>query len=101
MAIEDLVTVVVPPAFPVEVGGADQRRQIEALLGLRLPEDYWDFVYRFGSGTFRYRSGGVGLDIRIWNPFSQSFHEFVEQECDNLRVLKRSKSGEQVLFDVF
>src|SRR5438128_2571968 len=62
MAIAELKKLVPPPATPFEVGSLAQWREVEAELGTRLPRDYRDFVFAYGSGLF------AGL-YRVYNPF--------------------------------
>src|SRR5438067_1941995 len=52
MAIEDLIAVVAPPAQPREAGNLAAWTAVEARLGTRLPTDFRDFVFQYGSGAF-------------------------------------------------
>ena len=82
MSIDKLTKLVPPPKKPTEVGTLKQWAAFEKELGTELPEDYRDFVFRYGSGLF------ASL-FRVYNPFAAS--EFiallpsVKQICDIAR----------------
>jgi hypothetical protein len=63
VSIAELKKLVPPPAEPFEVGTLAQWRKLEKQLRTRLPDDYRDFVFAYGSGLF------AGL-YRVYNPFS-------------------------------
>jgi len=65
MSLAMLKKLVPPPPHPFEVGTLAQWRKMEAKLGKRLPRDYRDFVFTYGSGLF------AGFYI-ICNPFAKS-----------------------------
>lgn len=65
MPIETLTRLVPPPARPTEVGTPEQWRDIEKRLGTKLPNDYREFVFAYGSGLF-------ARFYRVYNPFAAS-----------------------------
>jgi hypothetical protein len=65
MSLADLKKLVPPPAKPFEVGSLPQWRKIEERLGTKLPRDYREFVFTYGSGLF------AGF-YRVYNPFAAS-----------------------------
>ena len=101
MAIEDLLAILQPPAKPVEVRGNDNRKQVEQTLGLALPDDFWEYGERFGSGKIVYSDVKSAIDLMIYNPYSSAYQAGVTADCDTLRTLKQSSSGDQIPYDVF
>jgi hypothetical protein len=91
MSIAELKKLVPPPAKPFEVGTLAQWRKLEERLGVKLPRDYREFVFAYGSGLF------AGL-YRVYNPFAASPYlallPSVERVCGIEREGK-SHSGEK------
>jgi hypothetical protein len=87
MSISELIKLVPPPPKPFEVGTLGQWREIEERLGVKLPRDYREFVFAYGSGLF------AGL-YRVYNPFAAS--EYIallpqgKRVCDMNRECQRS-----------
>jgi len=94
MAIEELVAVVAPPATPVDVGPIERRKQVEAELGIVLPDDLFEIAMVYGTGYF---PGG----IRVFNPFSDRYFEYVKMTTDCYRELKQAEGDECVPYDIF
>lgn len=65
MSLTELKKLVPPPNKPFEVGTLDGWKQVEEKLNLRLPKDYREFIFTYGSGLF------AGF-YRIYNPFAKS-----------------------------
>ena len=82
MTINDLVTLVPPPALPIENGPPEKWGTIEASLGTAMPPDYREFGLRYGSGRFC-----KGF-IEVFNPFAESYSELVKVQCNFLRTVK-------------
>jgi hypothetical protein len=87
MSIADLKKLVPPPAKPFEVGTLAQWRKLEEQLGTRLPRDYREFVFVYGSGLF------AGF-YRVYTPFAASEYTAlisqVERVCGYNRESQRS-----------
>jgi SMI1-KNR4 cell-wall len=87
MSLAYLKNAVPPPPKPFEVGTIKQWRKIEEGLGLKLPRDYREFVFAYGSGLF------AGL-YRVYNPFAKSRYTALlsqaKQVCDINRASQRS-----------
>ena len=83
VTINDLVTLVPPPALPIENGPPEKWGTIEASLGTAMPPDYREFGLRYGSGRF----SGKGF-IEVFNPFAESYSELVKVQCNFLRTVK-------------
>ena len=87
MSFESLKELVTPPEQPAEVGSVEAWLRCEAQLGFKLPSDYREFVFAFGSGLF------AGL-YRVYNPFAKSewtaLHPSVERTCTHLREFRQS-----------
>ena len=52
MSIELLVAAQKPPDNPVDPGSAAQWLQVERSIGTSLPEDYKQYIARYGTGSF-------------------------------------------------
>jgi hypothetical protein len=52
MIIEDLYALAPTPESPVEAGSTDLWKEVESRLGTPLPDDYKQFVNRYGAGDF-------------------------------------------------
>jgi hypothetical protein len=74
MALNSLRQVVEPPGEPVEGGHRIKWGEIEAELGLQLPNDYKEYIREFGTGS-------IGGFLWIFNPVSEN---------DNLNLLKQT-----------
>jgi hypothetical protein len=87
MSITDLKKLVPPPSKPFEVDTLAQWGEIEQRLGTKLPDDYRQFVFAYGTGLF------AGL-YRVYNPFAAC--EYVsllpqgKRVCDYNRESQRS-----------
>ena len=65
MPIDALLRLVPPPPKPTEVASLKKWRDIERKLGTKLPSDYREFVFAYGTGLF------AGF-YRVYNPFAAS-----------------------------
>ena len=65
MSIAELKKLVPPPSESFEVGTLAQWRKFENQLGVKLPRDYREFVFAYGSGLF-------AIFYRVYNPFAAS-----------------------------
>jgi hypothetical protein len=67
MTIDDLISIVPPPAAPVANGADDDWAEIERELGFGLPSDYKSIINTYGLGNF-----GMEAFSYLWilNPFS-------------------------------
>jgi hypothetical protein len=87
MSITELKKLVPPPAKPFEIGTVAQWRKIEDKLGMKLPRDYRNFIFAYGSGLF------AGL-YRVYNPFAAlEYTNLLTQGrrvCENNRESQRS-----------
>jgi hypothetical protein len=52
MGLDELRSIVPPPADPLEAGRPDRWPEVEAKLGTALPDDFKAFTERYGSGKF-------------------------------------------------
>jgi len=86
MSIEQLKALVAPPDTPSEVGTLSQWRDIERSLGVKLPTDYREFVFAYGSGLF------AGF-YRVYNPFASSQHSALFSSVT--RVCKYNRESQQ------
>ena len=84
MPIDDLLSVVSPPAHPIEAGNLLDWEIVENRLGLPLPRDFADFGIRYGSGFFL-DPGRLKIDIA--NPFSSRYFEQMESDCAFFREI--------------
>ena len=82
MSIDKLIKAIPPPAHPVNQHRKGQRKQVETELGSRLPDDYWEFGCRYGSGYF-----AEGSTI-IFNPTASDYLTRVRQSLDTLRAFR-------------
>lgn len=87
MSIAELKALVPPPKSPFETGTSSLWKKLDKLLGLKLPQDYRDFVTTYGTGLF------AGL-YRVYNPFSameyMSLLTCIERDCKNARQMKKA-----------
>jgi SMI1-KNR4 cell-wall len=75
-SLKALMQLMRPPAGPSETPSGDEWQSVEARLGMELPEDYKEFVTRYGTGA---------VDSFLWilNPFSQN---------DNLNLISQART---------
>jgi hypothetical protein len=78
MAIQELLDLVAPPAEPVEAVQSVTWEDIEEALGTKLPRDYRDFAYRYGSGHFM--DGTVSF--HDFNPLAARYFEELRRCCN-------------------
>ncbi|MBI3412424.1 MAG: SMI1/KNR4 family protein [Planctomycetes bacterium] len=97
MAIDDLTQLVEPPKFLVEKGDPSIWRSIEQRIGTPLPDDFRDFGITYGSGSFVDPS----LRISVYNPFSESFQERINQHRYTLEALKAGEGDEYFPYGIF
>jgi hypothetical protein len=94
MAIDELIAVVAAPPKPTEAGPLALLPKVENTLGIRLPKDIVDFGLRYGSGMF-------GDTIEVYNPFSASYLDAVNQVSDCYRSLKEAEGSEFIPYNIF
>ena len=75
MSVEQLASLVPPPAQPVDIGGPEAWDALQARLGLPLPADWLAFGRRYGSGAF---DGG---NLWVVNPVGAGAADEVEYQC--------------------
>jgi hypothetical protein len=92
MSIRELHKLVPPPEKPFEVETITLWRKAEAMIGLKLPRDYRDFVFSYGSGLF------AGF-YRVYNPFAAS--EWTSLISQVQMVCKNDRSSQQSFPDRF
>jgi hypothetical protein len=76
--LKRLVEMVPPPAAPFEAGQAADFAQVEAQVGLKLPEDYKHLVLTYGSGQWQ----------QFWivlNPFAANEYINLLVQCQTRR----------------
>src|SRR5689334_2590115 len=90
--LEELIALLPPPASPV--GAHGDWAAVEANLGLRLAEDYKQFISRYGAGT-------ISGMIVVGNPFVQpvSPRKFWENWVDIYRDI--AAYGTDVPFELY
>lgn len=86
MSIDELKQLIVPPAQPCEVGTLAQWRIIEDRLGTKLPCDFREFVFAYGSGLF-------ARLYCVYNPFSSS--EYVALIPQGVRVCDYNRESQK------
>ena len=94
MAVDELVAVVPLPANPTEAGPPELLPKIEQALGTPLPKDMVEFGLRYGSGMF-------GDTLEVYNPFSASYLDTVNQVSDCYRNLKESEGSDFIPYEIF
>ena len=80
MSVEELMAVVAPPAHPRDVGDLAAWAAVEERLGTRLPADFRDFVFRYGTGIF---NDPARLCIFPRNPLAPDFDAKFRDDCDH------------------
>lgn len=63
--IENLIKVMKPPMNPVETGDQKEWENVEEKMGTTLPDDYKEFIMRYGMGR-------IGNFLWVLNPFSKN-----------------------------
>lgn len=73
-AIERLMRAVPPPALPLDAGSMSAFAQVEASLGLHLPDDYKLLVVSYGDGTWQdfWHLLNPFSRLRYWNLLEQA-----------------------------
>lgn len=96
--IEHLCQVMPPPETPNEAGSLDEFLTIERELGVTLPQDYKEYIIRFGTGY-------IGGFLWIFNPFTQKESlNFLHQKntrLDALRVIKEKYGDEECPYPLY
>lgn len=98
MSIEALLKVIEPPTNPTEADHEISWHYIESSLGLTLPNDFKEFIQRFGTGAL--------LDfLWVFNPFSSNeylnFMQQINTQLDALRFLVRDTSLEECPYSLY
>jgi hypothetical protein len=65
MVIDALIPVLPPPTAPREIGATIAWGNVHRRLGAVLPEDYIQFIKRYGTGE-------IGGWLTVLNPFAQN-----------------------------
>lgn len=95
MSVTALKAIVEPPANPVDVGPIQVRVDIEEKLGLTLPQDFIDFNFEYGSGTFSHEQ------FWLLNPFANWYMDNVEQVCHLYTKMKSDEGDEYIPYEIF
>ena len=93
MSINQLLQIVPPPEQPLQVGTLARWREIEAQMGLVLPNDLYELSTRYGSGWF--------CNVHIHNPFATDYQETIHHVLDMFRVLREDLGAEAVPYPLF
>lgn len=67
MYLEKLKALIPPPDHPECAGNPELYRQTDDRLGIKLPQDYYDFIAAYGTGMF-------GNWLVVYNPFTKNPH---------------------------
>lgn len=86
MSISRLKKLVPPPAKPIAAGKLAEWRKVEQQLGSRLPRDYREFVFAYGSGRF------AGL-YRVYTPIASS--EYVALVPQSRRICEYNRASQK------
>lgn len=90
MSIDVLLRIMPPPPSPIETG-ARSWLEIETEIGTRLPQDYKEYIEKYGSGR-------IGDFIAIFNPFSANRHtnilDQIPKQTEILNHFKRTSPSE-------
>lgn len=85
MSLSELKKLVPPPTTPQDVGSLSEWENFEGQLGLKLPREYREFIFSYGSGQF-------AAFYAVFNPFSSNRHinllKRVEEICRFSRQLQ-------------
>lgn len=96
MSIQDIVSIMPPPASPFEVLTQSDWPIVEERLGTALPDDFKEFIEVYGTGA---------MDKFLWifNPSSANENmNLIDQAKIQLNVLSELRSyGETVPYDLF
>jgi hypothetical protein len=95
MAIQELTSLVPPPAQPLEAGPTERWDEIQAKLGTALPADFRDFGLAYGTGKF------IEQGITVFNPFAAVFSQQMEETLAIWRSLKKAEGRREVPYPVF
>jgi len=85
MSIEELRTVLPPPATPHATGTPEEWAAIEARIGFTLPTDYKDYIATYGYG----RIGGFLVPL---NPFFDAGRDFFARADSILATYRQLKA---------
>lgn len=97
MAIEEIISIVDPPAAPIETGDSEDWKMIQELLGISLPDDLFQIGRRYGTGRFSDSS----IDIIVFNPFASTYSDTIKAECEILRDFKDMRDEDEVPYVVY
>lgn len=95
--MEQLKTIMPPPASPVAAGAPERWGQIEKELGIRLPRDYKQLIQTYGAGEF----GGY---LIIHSPFFGDGDGNLLHECHNTLEFYRDvrqRNPERMIYPPF
>jgi len=97
MSISQLKKILPPPESPTEVPTRPAWKKIEKEVGVRLPNDYKEYVQAYGTGT-------ICEFLIISNPFSSqegfALISTLELAIQTLSQLKKTEGDDQVPFDI-
>ena len=80
MSIEELTAFIPPPDSPKNTGTPEGWADVEAELGVQLPQDFRDIISTYGNGSF-------AKEIHVYHPFlNRQLQTRVEQICEEVRV---------------
>jgi hypothetical protein len=97
MALEELTAIVSPPRKPVELCDAVRWELAQTSTGLIFPDDYREYAFAFGSGSFRDES----IEVVVFNPCAALYGLRIRELCGYLAELERGDPGRYVPFQIF
>ena len=98
MALDKLEFIVSPPKSPIESLDASVWDSVVDRLGLKLPQQLRQFCVTYGSGAI---VGDETTYLCILNPFSPTYFQTIEFECQRLRDAKHSGGEDAVPFGIY
>ncbi len=98
MSVTELSAVVPPPAQPRDVGDLAAWSAVEARVGTRLPTDFREFVFRYGTGVF---NDPGRLCVFPRNPLAPDFEARFRADLDWVRQMKALAGEGEFPYGVF
>lgn len=93
MSIDELMRMVRPPSTPLHTGSKELQTQIEEILAIQSPPDYWEILAAYGRGKFQ----SSNFELRIYNLYSISPPErcktVLEMERESLESISELSFG--------
>jgi hypothetical protein len=96
MNLEFLVAAMPPPVSPVEAPRSEDWPAVESRLGAALPEDYKEFIEKYGTGK-------INDFLWVFNPFAknENLNLFSQIEIQYEVLNELRSSGERIPYDYF